>query len=130
MSNPLSWSSLKKAAAPLALAASLLVPSIASADARDFVFANVSAHDVDFLYVVASESNEWGEDILGAEYLPAGEAANVTFNKFVEGGCHYDIQVATLNGTVFEARGFDLCATTRVEFAADGAEVPFYYYEA
>jgi len=129
MMNTLSWSSLKKAAAPLALVASLLVPTAVSADVRDFTFSNISGHDVDYLYVAASESGAWGEDILGAEYLPAGQAATVTFGQFVPGGCLYDIQAATLNGSVFEARGFDLCVTTRVEFTAGEAEFPFYYYE-
>ena len=126
----LNWSTIKKAAAPFALAASLLVPSVASADVRDFVFANTSGHDVDYLYVIATESAAWGEDILGTEYLPAGEAAAVVFDKFVPGGCFYDIQVGTLNGSVFEAYKFDLCTTIRVEFKADEAEFPFYYFEA
>jgi hypothetical protein len=125
----LNWSTIKRAAAPLVLAASLLVPSVASADMRDFVFVNASGHDVDYLYVVAAESAAWGEDILGTEYLPAGEQALIVFNNFVPGGCLYDIQAATLNGSIFEAYKFDLCSTVRVEFRADEAEVPFYYFE-
>ena len=96
----------------------------ASADQRDFSFINSSGYVVDQLYVAPSASSDWDADILGTDILPAGATANITFGRYNEGTCKYDIKTVFSDESSLEAYEFDLCSLTKVELGSDNT---FYY---
>jgi hypothetical protein len=116
--------SLKRWLAPIAVVAALAIPGVASADARDFQFVNSSGTTINELYVAPSASSDWADDILGTGVLESGFLANITFARYNPGVCKYDIKVVDGAGASLEAYEFDLCSTSKVEFAADHV---FYY---
>src|SRR3954466_8304358 len=62
------------------------------ADARDFDLVNNSAIAIASIYVAPSDSNDWEEDILGTDVLPAGQTVHISFSDNLD-SCVYDIKV-------------------------------------
>ncbi len=79
--------------------------------AEDLVFAltNSSTANLQELYVSASETDSWGEDILGMDVLASGENGDVTIADGME-TCAYDLRFVMDNGTTVEGSA-DLCET-------------------
>ena len=94
----------------LALAAALSLSGLsAPAFAEDLVFEllNKSSVNLQELYVSPSETDTWGEDILGVEILAAGETGTVTITDGLE-TCAYDLRFVTDTG-VEVTSSQDLC---------------------
>lgn len=111
---------LRYAAIPAIAAASILLPSaagVAHADERDFTLTNNSSAVLTHLYVSPTSSEDWGDDILGRDVLAQGEATMIVFNRYVEGGCLYDILTNYNDGGTGKMMGVDLCSTTDVSFS-------------
>src|SRR5438874_1115716 len=65
-----------------AFALVLVFAQSALADPRDFYLNNNSAVDIAQVYVMPTEFDSWGDDILGSQVLPSGQMATVTFKNF------------------------------------------------
>lgn len=97
------------ALAALALGAGLCV---AQAQAQDVEFAlvNNSSHTLVYLYVAPSNTEEWGDDILGENgILESGYEATV----FIGDGsdqCLYDLRFETAEGAELDVYEVDICA--------------------
>ena len=89
----------------------------AAADQRDFKLIN-GTNDVTIteLYVAASSSDDWEEDVLGSDVLLPGESVNVHFGRFNPSTCTYDIKVIGKDGSTGELDEVDLCSTSTVTF--------------
>jgi len=97
------------ACAALALGASF---SVAQAQAQDVEFSliNNSSHTLTYLYVAPSNTEEWGDDLLGdSGILEAGYEATV----FIGDGsdqCLYDLRFETAEGAELDVFEVDICA--------------------
>lgn len=102
------------------VSASLLALSAATsafADPRDFTLNNTSVVDIAQIYVSPSDMADWGDDILGTQVLPSGQAANVTFRRFDGVTCNFDIKVLGTGGQEGYLYKVDLCSVTNVTFS-------------
>ncbi len=92
-----------------ALAAGL---SVAPAKAEDLVFMldNQSSSAVQEFYASPVGVDDWEEDILGADILPAGVASRITIADARE-VCEYDLKIVFDDGSELEELEIDLCET-------------------
>jgi hypothetical protein len=104
------------ALAVFALSLVVIAPGIVRADPRDFTLVNDSTVVIREAYVSSSATDQWEEDVLGADVLMPGTRINVTFSGFRPGDCSYDIKVVGMSGETGYLWGVDLCATATVTF--------------
>lgn len=85
----------------------------APAIAEDLVFnlSNQSSLNLQELYVSATDTENWGEDILGRDVLAIGEAGDVTISDGSE-VCSYDMRFVMDDGTTIEGSS-NLCENTQ-----------------
>ena len=104
------------AGAMLALALVISSFSTAFADPRDFVLINNTGRILHQVYVSPSNVTDWGDDIMGRDVLMPGETVTITFAKFTQGDCFYDIKVITEDGAEGQLNQVNLCETNTVTF--------------
>ena len=96
----------------LAGAAFAAAVSVAPAYAEDLVFMldNQSSGAVQEFYASPVGVDDWEEDILGQDVLPAGEALRITIadGRTV---CEYDLRFVFDDGSDMEERNINLCET-------------------
>ena len=87
------------------------------ADERDFTLVNGSRSVITHVYVSPSESNSWGDDVLGRDVLDPGESVFIYFSRYDPSSCFYDIRVLS-DGGAGEGmlRAVNLCGTDTVTF--------------
>jgi hypothetical protein len=88
----------------------------AFADVRDFELINNTGQTIQQVYVSPSKDDDWGDDILGNDVLPAGRRVNITFGRFAEAACYYDIKVITESGAEGRLDDVNLCEISTVTF--------------
>jgi hypothetical protein len=69
------------------------------------------------LFVSPTESDDWGDDILGRDVMAPGESVLVQFTKFAPDGCAYDIKTAFEDGGEGKLIAVDLCSNDTVTFS-------------
>jgi hypothetical protein len=90
----------------------------ALADERDFTLVNGSRTVITHVYVSPTQSNDWGDDILGRDILNPGESVFIYFNRFEGNSCFHDIRVLAYGGAgEGMLRGINLCTTDTVTFS-------------
>jgi len=79
--------------------------------AEDLVFMldNKSSYDIHEFYASPTNVDDWEEDILGSDILPAGDAVRVTIADGRD-VCNYDLRVVFGDGDVLEDES-NLCET-------------------
>jgi hypothetical protein len=87
------------------------------ADPRDFELDNNSSVDIAFVYVAPSADDDWGDDIMGTDLLPAGQSVNINFKKFDGETCQYDVKVVGVGGQEGYLYKVDLCSVSKVTFS-------------
>jgi len=100
-----------------AVALVLLLTQSAFADPRDFTLRNRSDVDISYVYVSASAQDDWGDDVLGEDILPAGDSVDITFDRFDGETCNYDIKVVGSGGELGYLYKVDLCRISTVTFS-------------
>lgn len=100
-------------AAVVALAAGL------SAGKQDFVLANRTGLTIDELYVSASDTDDWEEDVLGRDVLPNGESVTIRFAPDAR-QCSYDLKVVDEDGDDLVWTDIDLCKAVTVTLKPKG----------
>jgi hypothetical protein len=100
-------------AAFFAVAAAAALAFAAPSSAADLVFMldNQSSEAVTEFYVSSVAEETWGDDILGLDVLPSGEAARITITGAGEDECAFDMRYVYEGGSVVEEREIDLCET-------------------
>ncbi len=90
----------------------------ALADRRNFTVVNNSQIVFAHLYVAATDSDSWDDDILGKDVLGPGETWDVAFSKYdgEAGKCLYDVKVVGKGGEEGKLLKVDLCTVTTVTF--------------
>ena len=98
----------------LATPLSLAVTHAASAQGRqDFALVNRTGYQINELYVGASSSDSWGDDLLRRSVLPDRGGVNVTFAQ-ASRECRWDIKVVYDDGDESEFLRVDLCRVSRL----------------
>lgn len=110
----------KSAASPSPTAAASPKPSTAASPAaasegaaKGFALINQTGADIHALYITPSDSKDWQEDILGVDTLPAGEKADITFNRG-EKAAKWDIRIEDSEGAYIEWEDLDLLTAKKV----------------
>ena len=105
--------------AVLVVAFAALGPALVGAgESRDIVVENKTGKPITSLYVSPADSDDFEEDVLGAEVLESGHAIKVHFTGFPEGQCHFDILAANDEDVEWLLREVDLCETATVTIRA------------
>jgi hypothetical protein len=99
-----------------ASAAVLLLAQSAFADPRDFTLKNNSSVDISYVYVSPADAQQWGDDVMGSDVLPAGQSVDISFGKFDGVSCAYDVKVIGLQGQEGYLYKVDLCHIDTVTF--------------
>lgn len=85
----------------------------AAGSQQDFTIVNNTGRTLMTLNVSASDQNEWGPDILGADTLADGGSGQVTFARGNE-QCLWDLRATFDDGQTGDWRGVNLCETSTV----------------
>jgi len=80
---------------------------------QDFVLHNETGVEIHELYVSPHSSNNWGDNVLGRETLPSGEAVKVTFDD-QEKDVKWDLKVGDGNKHSIEWENLDLSKISEV----------------
>ena len=80
---------------------------------QDFVLHNETGVEIHELYVSPHSSNEWGDDVLGRDTLPAGEAVKISFDD-QQKSVKWDLKVADGNKHSIEWENLDLSKISEV----------------
>src|SRR5450631_3109477 len=110
---------IERVAPALALVLFVVLAQAVLADPRDFTLENDSLSTVTHVYVSASSSTDWGDDILGEDVLPAGQSVDITFDTTIDKTCIYDILVVTEDGSKTRKNRENLCTTTTEYYSED-----------
>ncbi len=87
--------------------------------AADTIFVevnNLTDYDVMELYVSPVTSDEWGDDILGEDIFPAGDAMEIEIDSAVS--CIYDIAAVFEDGDELTLQE-DLCEMESLDFVTE-----------
>ena len=102
--------------AAVGLASTLAAAAVgpAFADNRNFTVVNNSSITITHLYVSATDTQSWEEDILGKDVLNPGESWDITFSKYdgEAGKCLYDIKAVGRAGQEGVQYKVNLCEIT------------------
>ena len=107
----------------LCTGAMLLVANATTAFAgdQDFTLVNKTGVEIHALYVSPADQNEWGEDILGKDTLPAGESTDIEFDAEEE-AAKWDLRVQDKDGNAIEWTDLDLTEISKVTLNYDGGK--------
>ena len=89
---------------------------------REVTVVNRSARPVHQLRVSPSDADQWGEDRLGDDTIPAGGSFRVRLGRTRD--CHFDVQVIYDDASREEQRGVDICRRRSVSFDRSAAVMP------
>jgi hypothetical protein len=97
-------------------AAFAAAPAIAGT--QDFTILNNTGYPIEEVYVSASSKDEWEEDVLGRDTLPADERTKIRFDRDEE-ACLWDLKVVYEDGESSEWQGINLCEVAVVSLSYD-----------
>ena len=80
---------------------------------QDFTVVNNTGVEINALYVSPADKNDWGEDILGKDTLPAGESTDIEFDDEEE-AAKWDLRIEDKQGNSIEWADLDLTEISKV----------------
>ncbi len=83
------------------------------AGAQDFTIVNKTGVEIYALFVSPADQNDWGEDILGKDTLPAGESTEIEFDPEEE-AAKWDLRIQDKDGNAIEWADLDLIEIAKV----------------
>jgi hypothetical protein len=83
---------------------------------QNFTLDNDTGYTVEEVYVSATTSDDWEEDVLGQHVLPDQSSVEITFPG-KDKTCVYDLRVVYDDGEVAEWVNFDLCTISRIKIS-------------
>ncbi len=81
--------------------------------AQDFTLVNSTGVEIYSLYVTPNRVNDWGDDILGIDTLPAGDSVLINFAPNAKYK-YWDIRVEDEDGNYIEWDKFNLLAISEI----------------
>jgi hypothetical protein len=97
----------------LLLAIALTSPVVAQQSKLDFTLLNRTGVVINELYVAPDESDDWEEDVLGADVLKHNASLDITFAR-TEKSCDWDLKIVDEDGDEIEWDSLDLCAASHI----------------
>ncbi|MGQ3017804.1 argininosuccinate lyase [Phenylobacterium sp.] len=98
----------------------VLAAAPAMAGDQDFTLTNATGYTIEQVYVAPSRSDNWEEDVMGADVLSDGEAVDIVFDA-AEGECNFDLKVVYDDGEEAVWSRLDLCTISSVAISYDRA---------
>ena len=114
------WRTTLKTIFAAILASSMLaaaVPALGQAQ-LDFTLVNRTGYTISEVYVSPLSSDDWEEDIMGADQLEDGDRVEIQFTQGAK-GCKWDLMVTYDDEEEAKWQGFDLCETSVIELHYD-----------
>lgn len=113
---------MKRTTRILALATTLLVITASAAlfaGKQDFVLANKTGLTIAEVYVSASDTDNWEEDVLGQDVLEDEQSVKI---RFATGAtqCTFDLKIVDEDGDDLFWTDIDLCKASRVTLKPKG----------
>jgi len=96
-----------------ALVTALLSTVALAQGKQDFRLSNRTGYTISEVYVAASKSDDWEEDVMGRDTLDDGAYVDISFPKR-EKTCKYDLKVVYEDEETAEWQGFDLCSVSKI----------------
>ena len=81
--------------------------------AQDFTVVNKTGIEIYALYVTPHNAKDWGEDILGADTLPANNELDIVFGR-TEKATMWDLRVEDSEGNFIEWDNFNLRKISKI----------------
>ena len=95
-------------------ALSMLLATAAFAQGKqDFTLHNSTGVEIHRLYISPHSANDWEEDILGRDTLPAGESVKITFSR-TEKAKLWDLRIEDKEGNSIEWENLNLLEISEV----------------
>ncbi|MFT4934139.1 MAG: hypothetical protein ACI9LT_000813 [Pseudoalteromonas distincta] len=91
----------------------VLAAAPAMAGDQDFTLSNGTGYTIEQVYVAPSRSDNWEEDVMGADVLGDGEEVDIVFDA-AEGACSFDLKVIYDDGEEAVWSRLDLCSISSV----------------
>jgi hypothetical protein len=86
----------------------------AQAADQDFELVNKTGYDIKHVYVSATSTNDWEEDVLGKDVLEDGDSWEIKFRR-KERACKYDLKVVYADDDSSALWGnIDLCKVEKI----------------
>jgi hypothetical protein len=110
-----------RALSTLAAAAAVLLfgATQASAGPQDFELVNNTGYEIKNVYISPTTSNDWGDDVLGADTLAAGDSQEIKFPESRGDACEWDLKVTYDDDTSHEWKDVNLCAISKLTINYD-----------
>ena len=89
------------------LAMIVTATTVARSGKQDFVLHNETGVEIHELYVSPTTTDDWEEDVLGVDTLPAGESVKITFEDR-EHRAKWDLKVVDSKGNSIEWESLNL----------------------
>ena len=107
-----------KAATPAATATPAASPTAANSNtaasaAQDFTLVNQTGVEIDKVYISPHDKDDWEEDILGKDTLPAGQSVEIKFDRD-ETAAEWDLKVEDKQGNSIEWNNLNLLKISKV----------------
>ena len=97
----------------------VLSGTMAFAGPQDFTLTNNSGSNICYVYISASDTNDWEEDVLGADdCLSPGDSIDVSFNAGSQ--AIWDLRVEDENGNYEDYQGFNLNQISEITVLGGG----------
>jgi len=101
------------AATPAQAASPSNSPASSTASDQDFALVNQTGVTIDKLYVAPHDSDDWEEDILGADTLANGETLEIKFHR-AEKAPIWDLRIEDKQGNSIEWENLNLLEISKV----------------
>ncbi|RZJ05435.1 MAG: hypothetical protein EON89_03735 [Brevundimonas sp.] len=108
---------IRSLVAALAASAALLAPTAqAQTDSIDFTLTNNTEHVLTALFISLPSTDEWEEDIFGADVLGSGESIAISIDDGLP-ECVYDIRADFSDGDSVQVEKVNFCELEGEELA-------------
>jgi hypothetical protein len=88
---------------------------------QDFTVVNKTGVVINELHISPSDSEEWGEDILGQDALDVDQECDIKFHP-KEDVCKWDLKVTDKDGNSLHWEDIDLCKWAKITLHWDGSK--------
>ncbi len=88
--------------------------------AQDFTLVNQTGVEIDKVFISPHEKDDWEEDILGKDTLPAGQSVDIKFNR-TETAADWDLRIEDKEGNAIEWENLNLLKISKLTLHYDQA---------
>lgn len=85
---------------------------------QDFRLVNRTGYEIREVYVSATTTDSWEEDVMGKDFFKNGTSVNIGFHPSTS-DCNYDLKVVYSDGEEAFWNDFDLCAIREITLYYD-----------